>query len=123
MSQVHFAEADANGLGFVIDDRLVGAAGFELGLGVIQHAHFSLTSAFETRHVSHVHLDEVLPWLLLILLKRLVGSGAFVAGTVVAIVAGVLVGLGPGFADEQHAHLSAVSSLDTRHVPQVHFGV
>lgn len=122
MSQVHFAEADANGLGFVSDDRLVGAAGFELVLGVIQHAHFSLTSALETRHVSHVHLDEVLPWLL-ILLKRLVDSGAFVAESVVDIVVGVLVGLGPGFADEQHAHLSAVSSLDTRHVPHVHFGV
>lgn len=122
MSQVHLADADANWLGFASEVRPAGAAGFELGLGVIQQAHLSFTSAFETRHVSHVHLDAPLPWLLVIFLNRLVESGA-AAATGAGVTAGMLVGLRPGFADEQHAHLSAVSSLDTRHVPQVHFGV
>jgi len=117
------ADADANGIGLDSEDRPAGAAGFELGLGVIQHAHLSLTSAFETRHVLHVHLDApLLPWLFVIFLNKVVESGA-AAATGAGVAAGMLVGLGPGFADEQHAHLSAVSSLDTRHVPQVHFGV
>lgn len=116
MSQVHLADADANGLGFdrreerpvVVSAGLL--TGFELGRIVIQHAHFSLTSAFETRHVSHVHLDELVPWLLDIFLNRLVVSGAAIAAIGSgAVFVGRLVDLGAGLADEQHAHLSAVA--------------
>lgn len=121
------ADADANELGFDRSEErpFVVSAGLELGRSVIQHAHFSFTSAFETRHVSHVHLDELIPWPLVIFLKRLVVSGAAATAATSpgSVVAGRLVGLGPGLADEQHAHLSAVASLDTRHVSQVHFGV
>ena len=130
VSQVHLPAAEANGLGFECgasegkereeeeeggeeEVAAVFSTGFELGLAVMQHAHFSLTSALDTRHVSHVHLDD--DWA--IFLKRVVVSGAAAAAAVVAA------GLGPGFAVEQQTHLSDVSSLGIRHVSQVHFEV
>ncbi len=48
------------------------------------------------------------------------------AEAAVSFAAGVTSGgsdLSPGLADEQQAHLSAVSGLDTRQVSQVHLGV
>ena len=115
---VHLPAAEANGLGFDCgasegkereeeeEVAAVFSTGFELGLAVMQHAHFSLTSALDKRHVSHVHLDD--DWA--IFLKRVVVSGAAAAAAVVAA------GLGPGFAVEQQTHLSDVSSLGIRHV-------
>lgn len=80
------------------------------GFGLIQQAHFSLRSAFETRHVSQVHLA---PCEVVTFVKR---DGAAV------VVAGVEMGvdLGTGFGVEQQAHFSVSSGLETRHVSQVH---
>ena len=75
--------------------------------GVIQHTQFVLSASFDTRQVSHVHLeieDNGLSWFKFSLRET--------AGFEV-----------PGFEVIQQRHLSAVSGLDTKHVSHFHLVV
>lgn len=76
------------------------------GFGVIQHTQFVLSESFDTRHVSHVHLEVEdrggLSWPVRV---------SFADNRTA------------GFAVIQHTHLSFVSEFDTKHVSHFHFVV
>ena len=87
-----------------IDVGLFSNVFFEpFGLSVIQHTHWVLSASFETRHVSHVHLEE----------DEAVDEDKLDKDEVV-------LDFGTGLGVAQHAHLSFESVFWTKHVSHVH---